>query len=88
MRDFFETLRRDRNAFRDTRQKRADFFGSGWTAESDQQAPHRRDDSLPNSPGAELMHGFDHCDHILDGSFRQNAMAQIENVPGPTAGAA
>jgi hypothetical protein len=33
------------------------------------------------------MHRFDHCDHILDGRLRQNPMAQIKYVPGPTAGA-
>src|ERR671931_304825 len=29
---------------------------------------------------AELMDSFDHGNHILDGSFREYAMAQVENM--------
>jgi hypothetical protein len=36
---------------------------------------------------AELMHRFDHRNHVLDRGFRKNTVAQIENMTGPAAGA-
>ena len=40
------------------------------------------------SPRAELVHGFDHGFHILHWRFRQNAVAQVENMTRPSVRAA
>ena len=34
------------------------------------------------------MHGVDHGDHMIDRRFRQDAVAEIENMSGTAAGAA
>src|SRR5262245_22912625 len=34
---------------------------------------------------AQLLHGVDQGDDVVDGSRRQNAVAEIENVPRPVA---
>jgi hypothetical protein len=33
------------------------------------------------------VHGVDHGDDMVDWSFRQDAMAEVENMSGPTSGA-
>ena len=43
---------------------------------------------LHSSPCAELVHRVDHGDDVIDRSFGQNAMAEIENMPGTAGGAA
>ena len=39
-------------------------------------------------PRAELVHRVDHGDDMVDWSFRQDAMAEIENMSGFAGGAA
>ena len=38
-------------------------------------------------PCAELVNRFDHGDDVIDRRFGQHAMAQVENMAGPAAGA-
>src|ERR1044071_10398716 len=47
-------------------------------------SPVLHDPNTPLSLRAEFMDGFDHCDHVFHRCFRQDAMAQIENMAGPS----
>jgi hypothetical protein len=40
------------------------------------------------SPRAQLMHSVDQGDNVIDRRFRQDAVAQVEDMAGPAAGAA
>src|SRR4030095_16122533 len=86
MSHFFQTFGRDGNAFRDARKERADLFGSSRTAESDQKHRIVAQTHCRCLPRTQLMDCFDHGDDILDGSFGQNSMAQVEYMTGPAAG--
>src|SRR5262245_7495388 len=74
---FFQAFGRDGDTFGDALQERADLFGSGRTAKGDQQHGAVGQSHRLTSPGAKLMHRFDHGDDILDRSFRQNCMTQV-----------
>src|SRR5262245_45984234 len=78
MSHFFQAFGRDEDAFRDALQERTDLFGSGRTTKGDQQHRVVGQSHRLTSPGAKLMYRFDHGDDILDRSFRQNSMTQVE----------
>src|SRR5215510_15866591 len=87
MSDFFQAFGRDGDAFRGAFQERTDLFGSGRTTKGDQQ--HRVVGQSHRLTGgrAKLMHRLDHSDDILDRSFGQNSMPEVEYMSRSAAGA-
>src|SRR5215468_1489466 len=87
MSHFLQALGRDGDAFGDALQERTDLFGSSRTAKGDQQHRVVGQSHRLTSAGAELMHRLDHGDDILDRSFGQNSMTQVEYMARLAAGA-
>src|SRR5947207_14849981 len=81
--DLFESRRRDAAAVRDDVEKRSDLFGTGGTAEGDEQhrvVPHA------SAPVGQLVDDLDEGFHVLDGRVLVNAVTQVEDVARPAAG--
>src|SRR5262245_54721158 len=87
MSHFFQAFGRDGNAFGDALQEWTDLFGSGRTAKGDQQHRVVGQSHRLTGAGAKLMHRLDHGDDILDRSFGQNSVTQVEYMSRLAAGA-
>ena len=81
----------DRPAAKNVIQERTDHFRVCGSAESDDEyAVHETDLNIKRIlllfPAADLMHGIDQSDHMVNGRLRQNAVAEVENVARASSG--